>query len=935
MRKKYLSALLFGALLFASAGTFTSCKDYDDDINNLQTQITANADAIKALQELVNNGDYVTKVAKNADGNLVFTFSKSGDQIITLDEEQVGDVLSINAETGELIKNGEPTGWFATKNEEKEQQNCIKVGEDGCWQLLQDDGSYKSTNIPVSGVTAVQNTDTKEWTLTIVDAQGKSNQVVIPSAASVMSNLELVGWIESDAISDKNELSQDKFQKGPLTVYYYYIDKITPSTNPNKEITWSAQKDVTKHQVLTTLAAKGTQLVTRVSPADLNMSDMKFTLQDSKGNELPITLNAAENFTGLLTRASNSSINLIPLDVTSDTYASADKYTDLFNNSENKNNIVYSLVEASGARSTYASFDIVAEKYDKDLEVPKVTATDPEGTTADDETGNGEKDTPFIIDLNTPTKLVFEEPEQVYDYYVEAVDATTAKEFGFSTDKKAGTITLTKASDPVSKAGLELKVYALRLDGQVHESYIWVKPSSIMDAAVTLNAGEKLIAPIFANGVITNENDGYTMFTVSLDEMFSKMTATDKERWQSAVMGANNGIVITSSKNYSFGQGKDGDIKIKFADAQGHEQVNNKDVTNANAEALNVYIKYTNGAKAILTPDKEVSLNVAFNNKDNDGDITVLNTIGIKVTPVLPEFSTFFTKKTELWNDDASVLMAYFNDPTSNVAANTTLTSTFNITQGFKTFGLADYAGKAYATLTLTLDDQQKLYNKNVMDGTNSLATLNGNEITLNTNQKTYKSADRPDEVVAYNEDLNIKMDGTYLGVYKYSQVNEDTKKQVSDATFKIKVQSALAAGYIKALQGASIVMEPAAAGEIWKVTAEHVGGYTYSDQPYSLFKVATAADKSNYKYTYISSVQFKPSDKSYYQIVDANGNETKEAINPVWDVENKKESVASYVALKPGNTTQEVNTYLRVTVTDVFGYSLTVDVPLTINKAK
>ena len=30
MRKKYLSALLFGALLFASAGTFTSCKDYDD-----------------------------------------------------------------------------------------------------------------------------------------------------------------------------------------------------------------------------------------------------------------------------------------------------------------------------------------------------------------------------------------------------------------------------------------------------------------------------------------------------------------------------------------------------------------------------------------------------------------------------------------------------------------------------------------------------------------------------------------------------------------------------------------------------------------------------------------------------------------------------------------------------------------------------------------
>ena len=39
MNKKYLSALLFGALTLASTGTFTSCKDYDDDIEELQGQI--------------------------------------------------------------------------------------------------------------------------------------------------------------------------------------------------------------------------------------------------------------------------------------------------------------------------------------------------------------------------------------------------------------------------------------------------------------------------------------------------------------------------------------------------------------------------------------------------------------------------------------------------------------------------------------------------------------------------------------------------------------------------------------------------------------------------------------------------------------------------------------------------------------------------------
>ena len=39
MNKKFLSAVLFGALMVTSTGTFVSCKDYDDDIKNLQEQI--------------------------------------------------------------------------------------------------------------------------------------------------------------------------------------------------------------------------------------------------------------------------------------------------------------------------------------------------------------------------------------------------------------------------------------------------------------------------------------------------------------------------------------------------------------------------------------------------------------------------------------------------------------------------------------------------------------------------------------------------------------------------------------------------------------------------------------------------------------------------------------------------------------------------------
>ena len=39
MNKKFLSAILFGALMVSSTGTFVSCKDYDDDIDELREQI--------------------------------------------------------------------------------------------------------------------------------------------------------------------------------------------------------------------------------------------------------------------------------------------------------------------------------------------------------------------------------------------------------------------------------------------------------------------------------------------------------------------------------------------------------------------------------------------------------------------------------------------------------------------------------------------------------------------------------------------------------------------------------------------------------------------------------------------------------------------------------------------------------------------------------
>ena len=73
MNKRFLSTLLFGALFIASTSVFVSCKDYDDDIKNLQTQIDKAAlkSELTALQTQLNNASANAETAmKNLEEKL-------------------------------------------------------------------------------------------------------------------------------------------------------------------------------------------------------------------------------------------------------------------------------------------------------------------------------------------------------------------------------------------------------------------------------------------------------------------------------------------------------------------------------------------------------------------------------------------------------------------------------------------------------------------------------------------------------------------------------------------------------------------------------------------------------------------------------------------------------------------------------------------------
>ena len=66
MNKKFLSAIPFGALMVSSTGTFVSCKDYDDDIDNLQEQINKLATKEDMTSQIATLQAALTTAAKDA-----------------------------------------------------------------------------------------------------------------------------------------------------------------------------------------------------------------------------------------------------------------------------------------------------------------------------------------------------------------------------------------------------------------------------------------------------------------------------------------------------------------------------------------------------------------------------------------------------------------------------------------------------------------------------------------------------------------------------------------------------------------------------------------------------------------------------------------------------------------------------------------------------
>ena len=277
MNKKFLSAILFGALMVSSTGTFVSCKDYDDDIDAINKELTDLKSKLSDLESKVNaGGAYVTKI-ESVDGGFKVSVSDGTSYNLTVASAAPGSKVVIDDKTGEISIDGKATGWFATTGEGEEAVDMTPYVKDGYWYFYDKAAKdfVKSEYKAAGDAYAVVKDGVV--TLHMPDESGKMQSIVLPltanalTAISLPAGLTIGNTVATDAADDAVEISSAKAAK----------------------LDWKGPKGAIEKDQFLVGQIGVADLV--VSPKNYDLSAQKLTLVDSKGNVAPVKVIATPN----------------------------------------------------------------------------------------------------------------------------------------------------------------------------------------------------------------------------------------------------------------------------------------------------------------------------------------------------------------------------------------------------------------------------------------------------------------------------------------------------------------------------------------------------------------------------------------------------------------------------------------------------------------
>ena len=299
--------MFFGALALSTV-TYVGCKDYDDDIDNLQTQIDANKASIAELQNFVKEGKWVTNVEQITDGFKI-TFNDNKSYSITSGKDATPTTIKIDPVTKNWIVNDNDLGICAEGKKgadgkpgaagspggKGEDGYAPQISENGFW-MVWDAETKKPVETKIKAATdiyvAADASNPLVWILNIFNKETKEWETVsIPKSARITS-MSVLG-IKGDGSVDVGSTEAE-------TTLYYSI--------AGKDIVFNGNKTFKKKGDLL-VARGGSKIHALINPVNLKAADIQayeIGLTDSKGNTNFAVANIADNFSiDALTRAAD------------------------------------------------------------------------------------------------------------------------------------------------------------------------------------------------------------------------------------------------------------------------------------------------------------------------------------------------------------------------------------------------------------------------------------------------------------------------------------------------------------------------------------------------------------------------------------------------------------------------------------------------------
>ena len=856
MNKKYLSVILFGALMLGTTGTFTSCKDYDDDITNLQEQITANADAIKALQEKIDAGKWITSISA-IEGGFTVTFSDGQTFDIVNGADGAAGANGTEwtiGEDGYWYKDGEKTEYKAAISDETSKV-VVPTIKDGYWYLVDEEtGELVATEYKANGAAYSVAEANGGFTIYMPNEDGTEvEEIYVPGAAGSITSMT------TQLIDNFPTTSPDE----AFTVKSFTFNLLDANRTKWKALTG---KDATTNKYI---LASADEIGLRINPVNVDASEIEFSLYNSKNEVLPYVTLLPTEYKGYVTKAAygNGLYTLAMEKAEAKDKDALDAFENYFQSSSK--DILYAVSATTACRAEYkipvtkkevtANLEGVNVNDDKFVEDTKYPTISKNVTTVDSKATN-------VVTVGAPSDL--------YDMWL-SVENEDKNLFDIVFDQEKHTFVVNADPDVITKSYFDLTITTINNSGTYSETVVRIKVSSKIVADPTY---DKISHTIVANNKTDKSDANY--FTAKMSIM-TEALGSQLDAWKKNLADASVAFYTDAECTKGEIAESASGIDLTFISADGKTEYTDNNIKNASL--MKFYVTNATASTKFVV-DKVYYAKVTFVNEKKEE----LNSIVIPFEFNIPALSTMFEQKAAYVVD--GVINAYFYDTENNSTAVEFSKYFSKIVDDAK----VEFVDEKVGSTNKTGEDLFDFTNESQFEK----ATINFD--ATNTGIKDGKAQNGYGQAVTVNATKD-----NYQG-WKYQAEGADTY------SFKIRLMSPIYEGTVVPAEGSTITIS---ANDLVKgalITDADIIGKDYNGNTYTVVPDKVNGDTPAWANPQIDNVSVDQDDDQYIKKVETVAAQTVDGKTVNGGFKLTGESISNTVTVEMPVNVEDAWGYIR-----------------------